>query len=164
MDECDAVACARMTTRWSCAALLLVTAVLATGCGADTKAQNAYVADVQQVQETFVTRFGQALGRLTPTSTLPQDRATLGQFASVTRAFGTSLERIKPPGTVRDQHRALVATVARFRQQFVQAQSALRRGSAADRARVRTQLSSSVADTQTRVTKAIADINAGLRD
>ena len=144
-------------------ALLVACAALAAGCGGDSEAKNAYVDEVQAAQRSFVTRFDQVRKRLTATSTLAQDRATLAQFAQITGRFNTALAGIEPPAGVRARHRALVAVIARSEQQFGAARSRLQRGSDADRAGVRTQLSSSVDDTQTQVSKAVADINAGLR-
>jgi len=142
---------------------LLLAWVLAAGCGGDAEGKNAYVDDVQAAQRTFVTRFDQVRRRLTATSTLAQDRATLASFAQITGAFDATLARIEPPAGVRSQHRALVAVIARLEQQFERGRVGLQRGSAADRSIVRTQLSSSVDGTQAQVTRAVADINAGLR-
>lgn len=145
-------------------ALLGACAALAAGCGSEAEPKNAYVDDVQAAQRAFVTRFDQVRRRLTVTSTLAQDRATLAQFAQITGRFKGTLARIEPPSGVRAQHRDLVAAITRFEQQFESARSRLRGGSDADKAGVRTQLSSSVDGTQAQVSKAIADINTGLRD
>ena len=143
-------------------ALLLAVAGVAAGCGSDSKQANTYVAAVQDAQRAYVTGFDQALARLTPTSTLPQDRATLADFAGLTGRFSASLRHIKPPKAVTRQHAALVRVVARFGAQLTSARARLARGSAADRAVVRTQLSSSVQSTQSAVAKAVTDINQAL--
>ena len=152
-----------MRLRHPIVALLPACAALAAGCGGDAEGKNAYVDDVQAAQRAFVTRFDQVRRRLTATSTLPQDRATLASFAQVTSRFNATLARIEPPAGVRTQHRALVAVIARLEQQFARAGIRLRRGSDTDRSGVRTQLSSSVDGTQAQVSEAVADINAGLR-
>lgn len=152
-----------MPSRRPIAALLLGCTALATGCGGDAEGKNAYVDDVQAAQRTYVTRFDQVRRRLTATSTLAQDRATLASFAQITGRFDATLARIQPPAGVRTQHRGLVAVIARLKQQFERGSVRLQRGSDADRSVVRTQLSSSVDGTQAQVSKAVADINAGLR-
>ena len=152
-----------MRLRHPIVALLLACAALAAGCGGDAEGKNAYVDDVQAAQRTFVTRFDQVRRRLTATSTLPQDRATLASFAQITGRFNATLARIEPPAGVRTQHRALVAVIARLERQFERGRARLQRGSDVDRSVVRTQLSSSVDGTQAEVSKAVADINAALR-
>ena len=152
-----------MRPRHPIVALLLACAALAAGCGGDAEGKNAYVDDVQAAQRTFVTRFDQVRRRLTATSTLPQDRATLASFAQATGRFNATLARIEPPAGVRTQHRALVAVIARLERQFERGRARLQRGSDVDRSVVRTQLSSSVDGTQAEVSKAVADINAALR-
>ena len=153
-----------MPSRRLIAALLLACAALAAGCGGDAEGKNAYVDDVQAAQRTFVARFEQVRRRLTATSTLPEDRATLTSFAQITGRFKATLARIEPPAGVRAQHRALVGVIARLEQQFQRGRVRLQHGSDADRSGVRTQLSSSVDGTQAQVSKAVADINAGLRN
>jgi hypothetical protein len=153
-----------MSPRRPGAALLAVVALAAAGCGTDTKAENAYVDDVQRAQTAYVTRFDQSLARLTATSTLAQDRATLGQFAQITDRFGTTLQQLEPPSKVAAEHRALVAAVVAVREQFVRGRARLSGGTSRDRAVVRTQLSSAVDANQARFTKAIAAINAALHD
>ncbi len=153
-----------MPSRRPIVALLLACAALAAGCGGDAEGENAYVGEVQAAQRTFVTGFDQVRGRLTATSTLAQDRATLASFARITGSFNASLARIEPPAGVRRQHRALVAVIARLEQQFERGRLRLQRGGTdTDRSVVRTELSSSVDGTQAQVSKAVADINAGLR-
>ena len=152
-----------MWLRRLCAAIVVTAAALASGCGDDVTARNAYVSDVQRAQSAFVTRFDQTLARLTATSTVAQDRATLATFTQIAGDFRSTLARVEPPSGVRAQHRALVAAVARFRGRLDRARAGLRRGSGADRSAVRTQLSSSVGDTQAEVSKAIERINVALR-
>lgn len=146
------------------AAVLLAGATLAAGCGgtdADTK--NAYVTDVQTAQKLYVTRFEQVRKRLTATSTLAEDRAALGAFATTTQTLVASLKRITPPEEVREEHARLTAAAAGYARQVTRAREGLTSGTVADRAKVRTDLSSSVQGTQEQISKAIAEINAGLQ-
>jgi len=155
-----------MRSRRAVAALLLSLAtlvVVAAGCGGGADAKNAYVEKVQVAQRAFVARFEQVRGRLTATSTLPQDRATLGDFAQATAGFVTALRRAMPPSAVRDQHGRLVAAVLAYQRQVERAEKRLSGGSVQQRAQVRTELSSSVERTQAQIAQAIADINKGLR-
>jgi len=152
-----------MRLRRPLAALLLALAGLAVGCGGGAGEKNAYVEDVQAAQRMFVTRFDQVRKRLTATSTLAQDRATLGDFGTATGTFVTALKRVKAPAAVREQHRRLIAAVVAYQREVERAAVRLRSGSSQDRARVRTELSSSVEGTQARIAGAIGDINAGLR-
>ena len=151
-----------MWSRRPGAALLAVVTLIAAGCGTDTTGENAYVGDVQRAQSAYLARFDQSLARLTPTSTLAQDRRTLTEFAQIADRFRTTLLRVKPPPKLAAQHRALVAAVAAVREQFVRGGARLAGGTAADRAVVRTQLSSAVDANQARFTQAIAAINAQL--
>ncbi len=151
-----------MRSRRAVAALLLSLATLAAGCGGGAEAKNAYVDKVQVAQRAFVARFEQVRGRLTATSTLQQDRATLGDFGSATAEFVTALRRASPPAEVRDEHGRLVAAVVAYQRQVERAQKELSGGTVQDRARVRTQLSSSVERTQAQIATAVADINKGL--
>lgn len=139
-------------------------AVLAAGCGnGDANAKNAYVDQVQAAQRTFVNRFTLVRKRLTATSDLRQDRATLSDFGGATRRFVAALRGIAPPAAVKAQHGRLVAAVRAYETEVDQAGRRLGAGSASERAAVRTQLSSQVEATQEKVQKAISDINAGLR-
>lgn len=153
-----------MRLRRPTAAVLLACAAVSAGCGGDAEQKNAYVDEVQRAQRTFVTRFDQVRKRLKATSTLDQDRATLGDFGTATRTFVTALGEAKPPPDVRAQHGRLVAAVKEYQRQVERAASRLRGGSAQDRAQVRTELSSGVGATQGRIATAIDEINAGLRD
>ena len=153
-----------MRLRRPTAAVLLACAAVGAGCGGDADSKNAYVDDVQRAQRSFVTRFDQVRERLTATSTLAQDRATLGDFGTATAAFVTALGRVTPPEDVRAEHERLVAAVKEYERQVERAASRLRGGSVQDRAQVRTELSSGVGSTQARIATAIEEINAGLRD
>lgn len=146
------------------AALLLALAVLASGCGGDAKERNAYVDAVKTAQRTYTARFDRVRKRLTATSTLPQDRATLGSFKTATASFVAALKGVTPPEVVREQHGRLIAAVAGYQRQVERAEERLASGSAEDRAKVRTELSSSVDATQTAIATAINDINTGLRE
>lgn len=153
-----------MWPRRTPAALLLAAAALATGgCGGDADARNAYVDAVQEAQRAYVVKFDQVSKRLTPVSTLRQDRATLAAFGSATGSFVTALKGIEPPEAVRDEHGKLTEALVAYGRDVEAAGSRLASGSVADRARVRTDLSTSVAGTATRISGAVGDINARLR-
>lgn len=151
-----------MSPRRPAAVLLAVVALVASGCGSDANADNAYVGRVQRAQAAYVADFGKVLAGLTPTSTVAQDRATLGRFATVAGSYRAQLSDITPPAKVAAEHRALVRVVAGIQQQFASARKRLAEGSPAAAATVRTMLSSSVSVDQERVAKAIGDINATL--
>lgn len=146
------------------AALLLACAVLAAGCGGGAEEKNAYVDEVQAAQRTFATRFEQVRTRLTATSTLVQDRATLGDFQAITQRFATTLEELQPPEAVRDEHARLVAAIEGYGADVGRARAKLRSGTSVDRSAVRTELSSAVEGTQEQIVKTVGDINAGLRE
>lgn len=153
-----------MRPRRAFAALLVICGALATGCGGDAGEKNAYVDEVQAAQRSYVGAFERVLSGLTPTSTAQQDVVTLGRFDEETSRFATALEQVDPPEDVRAQHRALTAAVAGFRRRLQDAESRLRGGSADARAEVRTELSSSLADSQRALAEAVNDINTALRD
>ncbi len=143
--------------------VLLVCAALAAGCGGGAEQKNAYVEDVQRAQRTFVTRFEQVRKRLTTTSTLVQDQATLANFQAITERFAATLEKVQPPADVRVEHDRLVAAVAGYGADVGRARARLRAASVEDRSIVRTELSSAVEGTQEKIAKAVGDINAALR-
>ena len=115
-------------------------------------------------QRTFIARFEQVRGRLKTTSTLEQDRATLGDFGKATTGFVAALRRVTPPAEVREEHGRFVAAVVAFERRIKDAAKRLGGGSAQDRAGVRTELSSGVERTQAQIAKAVGEINRGLRD
>ncbi len=144
--------------------VLLVCAALAAGCGGGAEQKNAYVEDVQRAQRTFVTRFEQVRKRLTTTSTLVQDQATLANFQAITERYAATLEKVQPHADVPEQHDRLVAAVAGYGADVGRARArALRAASVEDRSIVRTELSSAVEGTQEKIAKAVGDINAALR-
>ncbi len=154
-----------MRHRRPTAAVLVTCAALVAGCGGGgAEEKNAYVDDVQAARRTFVTRFEQVRKRLTTTSTLVQDQATLADFQNVTQRFATTLEKMQPPEAARAEHDRLVAVVAGYGADVGRARERLRAASTEDRAVVRTQLSSAVGRTQERIAKAVGDINAALRE
>jgi hypothetical protein len=151
-----------MWPRRPLAALLLACAALA-ACGGDAEQENAYVDAVGVAQRTYVDRFDQIRTRLTATSTLDQDRQTLADFGEATERFVTTLKRVDRPGRVIDEHEQLVGALQRYERRVEAASKRLAGGSSAERAKVRTELSTSVVKTQEEVVAAIAAINKALR-
>lgn len=152
-----------MSSRRLVALLLVALGLAGTGCGGDGKAKNAYVDEVQQAQRSFVASFDGAKARLTPTSTLAEDRSTLRSFAAAAMRFAAQLRRASPPSAVRDEHARLVRVVERYQAAVYRAAGKLTGADRAERVKVRTELSSSVSDTQAKLTEAIGQINQGLR-
>lgn len=151
-----------MRYRSAVALLLLLAALLSAGCGNDATASNAYVTQVQQAQRTFADSFTNVRRRLAPSSTVAQDRRTLSDFAAAARRFTVALERIEPPDAVRAQHGRLVALVRKYGRGIDRAERQLDGASERERASVRSDLSTSVQDTQDDIGAAINAINAGL--
>jgi hypothetical protein len=60
--------------------IVVALALVASGCGSDTKAANDYVDAVNRAQGEFATKFDQLSGQITSTSTATQDRQTLDGF------------------------------------------------------------------------------------
>lgn len=141
----------------------LLLALAAGGCGDDTEAANDYVEQVQQAQRSFADSFRDVRQRLAPTSTLKQDRETLGEFAAAAQRFADRLGAITPPEAVAEEHGRLVKVVAEYEGSIEAAEERLDGASPKERAEVRTELSSSVQDTQDGIGSAIGAINNGLR-
>lgn len=139
-------------------------ALLLAGCGDDAKTKNAYVQRVDAAQQVYVNRFEQVRRRLTATSTLAQDRATLTSFGAATGEFVKALRGAAPPKDLAKQHQALVDAVAGYGKQVEAAAAKLAKGTTEQRAQVRTDLSSSISDTQRKIADAIGQINTALRD
>ncbi len=143
---------------------LLLLALVAGGCGDDTKAANDYVEQVSQAQRGFAESFSDVRARLAPTSTLKQDRETLGEFSEAATRFAEQLRGITPPEAVQQEHGRLVAVVGEYRGSIDAAAKQLDGASPEERAKVRTALSSTVQDTQDSIGSAVSAINNGLRD
>ncbi|MBA2349923.1 MAG: hypothetical protein H0V81_16725 [Solirubrobacterales bacterium] len=143
-------------------ALLLLT-LASGGCGDDTEAANAYVEQVQSAQRGFADSFRDVRQRLAPTSTLKQDRETLGEFSGAAQRFADQLGAITPPEAVRDEHGRLVAVVGEYKASIEAAEERLDGATPEERAAVRSELSSSVQDTQDSIGAAIGAINNALR-
>lgn len=152
-----------MRHRRPLAAVLLACAAVAAGCGDGAEKDNAYVDAVSTAQRSYANRFEQVSERLTVTSTVEQDRATLADMAAATQTFVASLKGIDPPEEVREEHARLTTSAAGYARKVTEARAGLVRDTAADRGKVRSALSSDVENTQEQVVKAIAEINAGLQ-
>jgi hypothetical protein len=152
-----------MGSRRTTAALLLAIAALA-GCGNDdADAENAYVDAVATAQRAYVSRFDETAAKLTPTSSVAQDRVTLGAFGAATQTVVEALRGIEPPAAVREEHDRLVGVLVGYQRQVADARKRLGEGTAAQRARARTELTAGVEATQKRLTDAITAINSELQ-
>lgn len=143
--------------------MLVLAAVALAGCGGDVTQENDYVEQVGAAQRAYVDRFEAIRVRLTATSTVEQDRQTLADFSTATERFVAKLKAVTRPGRVADEHAELVGALERYERRIDVASRRLESGSATERAKVRTELSSSVVETQEEVVSAIAAINKALR-
>ncbi len=154
----------RHARRLPAASVLLAAVTLMAGCGGDPEASNAYVDDVTAAQRAYVNKFTQVSKRLKPTSTLAEDRAALSAFAEANRGFVEELEGITPPESVTEEHAKLVGVVESYGRDVEEAAGLLRSGSAEERAKARTELSSNVEGASREIADAVQAINEGLGD
>ena len=90
-------------------------ALVAAGCGSDTKAANDYVDAVNQAQSDFATKFDQLSGQITSTSTAKQDRQTLDGFRQAIDKAVADFRAVKAPSKVKPLHAKLAHVAERHR-------------------------------------------------
>jgi hypothetical protein len=145
-------------------ALVLLAATLLAGCGgADTKASNAYVDQVNKVQSEFAATFERLSGQITATSTAAQDGATLQGFKAAIDRTVARLKAIKPPDKVKDLHAQLTATIGRYGTAVAGAEAGLAKPGAAARAKAAAKLAEDTSATSADFTRVIEQINQKLR-
>jgi uncharacterized protein DUF6376/uncharacterized protein DUF7018 len=150
----------RLTPVLIAAALALVAA----GCGTDTKEANDYVDAVNKAQNAFATKFDELSGQITSTSTAAQDRKTLDGFRQAIDKVVADFRAVKAPDKVKDLHGKLIAEVSAYGREIDKAKGAFSNDDPQAIVKAQADLVSAVTRVQSQINQTIADINKKLRD
>ena len=139
-------------------------ALVAAGCGTDTKAANDYVDAVNKAQNAFATKFDELSGKITSTSTAAQDRETLDGFRQAIDKVVADFRAVKAPDKVKDLHGKLIAEVSAYGREIDKAKGAFSDDDPQAIVKAQADLVSAVTRVQSQINQTIADINKKLRD
>jgi sigma54-dependent transcription regulator len=139
-------------------------ALVAAGCGTDTKAANDYVDAVNKAQNAFATKFDELSGQITSTSTAAQDRKTLDGFRQAIDKVVADFRAVKAPDKVKDLHGKLIAEVSAYGREIDKAKGAFSNDDPQAIVKAQADLVSAVTRVQSQINQTIADINKKLRD
>jgi hypothetical protein len=139
-------------------------ALVASGCGTDTKQANDYVDAVNKAQNDFATKFDQLSGQITSTSTAAQDRQTLDGFKEAIDKVVADFRAVKAPDKVKTLHAKLIAEVSAYGSEIDKAKGAFADDDPQAIVKAQADLVSAVTRVQSQINKTIADINKKLRE
>ena len=146
------------------AVCLALAVVPLTGCGgSDVNAKNAYVDQVNRVQQRFATTFESLAGQITATSSAQEDRRTLQNARQALDSAVTDLRKVKPPKEVATLHAELAGTVESYGHSISEATDALASKDPAARAKATATLAQATSRTSADVSRTIEAINQKLR-
>jgi hypothetical protein len=100
------------------------------GCGESTDDKNAYVEQVNTAVNRFATKVTDVSQSITKDSSTRQDRRTIKRFRAAINDVVRTLQTIKVPGDVREEHGRLVAAMTTFGSDVADAEKAMRRNTA----------------------------------
>jgi hypothetical protein len=143
--------------------LLAAVALLASGCGSDTKAANEYVDSVNKAQNDFAATFDKLSTQITSTSSAQQDRETLDGFKQAVDKVVTDLRAVKVPNEVKDLHGQLVAEISAYGKEIDKAKQAFAGDDPQAIIKAQTKLVSAVTRVSTQINQTIDAINKKLR-
>jgi uncharacterized phage infection (PIP) family protein YhgE len=144
--------------------LVLVVALLASGCGSDTKTANDYVDSVNKAQNDFAATFDKLSSKITSTSTAQQDRQTLDGFKQAVDKVVADLKSVKVPSKVKDLHGQLVAEISDYGTEIDKAKEAFSGNDPQAIIKAQTQLVSAVTRVSAQINRTIDQINEKLRE
>ncbi len=152
--------------RLPAAAVMLVVAVFAAGCGGDdTGAKNTYVGQVNKAQEEFAATFERLAGQITATSSAADDRRTLRGFQKAIDATTADMRAIRPPAEVKNLHADFVDELAGYGDAIAKAEKGLgAANNVTDISKAQADLAQSTSRTSAAVNRTIAEINTKLRE
>lgn len=142
----------------------LALAASVAGCGDDVEESNAYVDAVNTAQTSFAQTFDKLQSEITAQTSPKQDSKTLGRFEDAIDKVVKDLESVETPGKVKTQHAQLVAAIEGYGDTIAQARKAFTSNNATEVLKARTQLSTDVAATSTKINQTIDAINRKLRE
>ena len=144
--------------------IVVALALVASGCGSDTKAANAYVDAVNRAQSDFATRFDQLSGQITSTSTAAQDRQTLDGFRQAIDKVVADFRAVKAPDKVKRLHGRLISEISAYGREIDKAKRAFSDDDPQAIVKAQADLVSAVTRVQAQINATIADINKKLRE
>jgi uncharacterized protein YukE len=145
-------------------ALVIAVALLASGCGSDTKAENDYVDSVNKAQNDFAATFDKLSSQITSTSSAQQDRETLDGFKQAVDKVVTDLQAVKVPDKVKDLHGRLVSEISAYGKEIDKAKQAFAGDDPQAIINAQTQLVSAVTRVSAQINQTIDAINKKLRE
>jgi hypothetical protein len=145
------------------AALLAAFALIAGGCGSDTKARNDYVDAVNRAQNEFAATFDRLESRITSTSTPAQDQKTLGGFKKAVDKVVGDLRAIDVPDAVKAEHRQLVDEISTYGREIDKAQHAFSTGDPQAIIKAQVAFRTAVTRVSRQINRTIDAINQKLR-
>ena len=144
--------------------VVVALALVAWGCGADTKAANDYVDAVNEAQTGFAAKFDSLSSRITSTSTAAQDRQTLDGFKQAIDKVVTDFRAVKPPDKVKALHARLISEISAYGGEIDKAKKAFEDEDPQAIVKAQADLVSAVTRVQSQINTTIADINKKLRE
>jgi hypothetical protein len=144
--------------------IVLALALVAPGCGADTKAANDYVDSVNKAQNDFATSFDQLSAQITSTSTAAQDRQTLDGFKKAIDKVVNDFRAVKAPDKVKQLHGQLIAEISAYGREIDKAKQAFSDDDPKAIVKAQADLVSAVTRVQAQINTTIAEINRKLRE
>jgi hypothetical protein len=139
-------------------------ALVASGCGSDTKAANDYVDAVNKAQTGFAARFDTLSSKITSTSTAAQDRATLDGFKEAIDTVVKDFRAVKAPDKVKALHGKLISEISAYGKEIDKAKQAFSDEDPKAIVKAQADLVSAVTRVQTQINATIAEINRKLRE
>jgi outer membrane murein-binding lipoprotein Lpp len=143
--------------------LVVVGALLVTGCGSDTKAANDYVDSVNKAQSDFAATFDKLSSKITSTSSARQDRQTLDGFKQAVDKVVVDLRSVKVPSRVKSLHGQLVGQISAYGKEIDKAKAAFSGKDPKAIVSAQADLSSAVTRVSAQINKTIDAINNKLR-
>ena len=144
--------------------IVVALALVASGCGSDTKAANDYVDAVNRAQSEFATKFDQLSGQITSTSTAAQDRQTLDGFRQAIDKVVADFRAVKAPDKVKRLHGRLISEISAYGREIDKAKRAFSDDDPQAIVKAQADLVSAVTRVQAQINATIADINKKLRE
>jgi uncharacterized phage infection (PIP) family protein YhgE len=144
--------------------LVIAVALLASGCGSDTKAANDYVDSVNKAQNDFAATFDKLSAQITSTSSAQQDRQTLDGFKQAVDKVVTDLRAVEVPDKVKDLHGRLVAEISAYGTEIDKAKKAFAGDDPQAIIKAQTELVSAVTRVSAQINQTIDAINKKLRE
>jgi hypothetical protein len=145
------------------AALLSALALIAAGCGSNTKASNDYVDAVNKAQNDFAATFDKLSSRITSTSTPRQDQKTLDGFREAVDKVVGDLRAIQVPDKVKVEHQQLVSEISAYGREIDKAKRAFASPSPQAIIKAQVALRSAVTRVSGQINRTIDAINRKLQ-